>query len=74
MWWRARAALIRPAAPADALVWPICDLTEPRVHQGLSASPNTSRKALTSTASPTLVPVPWASIRPMLSGVTPAWL
>ena len=36
-WWSAIAALNRPALPAAALVWPICDLTEPSAHR-LAAS------------------------------------
>ena len=37
LWCSASAALISPAAPAAALVWPICDLTDPRAHQVPSA-------------------------------------
>jgi hypothetical protein len=32
LWCSAITALNRPAAPAAALVWPICDFTEPSAH------------------------------------------
>ena len=34
LWYRASAALMSPAAPAAAFVWPICDFTEPIAHHG----------------------------------------
>ena len=72
------------AAPAAALVCPICDLTDPSAHHGcglrvpagcfsqLACSSYTPARAETSTASPTFVPVPWASTSSIVSGVTPA--
>ena len=63
LWCRARTALTRPAAPAAALVCPICPLTEPMAVCRGRAPPRsyTARSASTSAASPATVPVPWAS-------------
>ena len=66
------------AAPAAALVWPICDFTEPMAHHGrgfTDAPPlvvYTSVSAVISTVSPTFVPVPCASTSSIVSGDTPA--
>jgi hypothetical protein len=38
LWWSAKATFMRPATPAEALVWPIWDLTDPRAHQGSTLS------------------------------------
>src|SRR4051812_5405019 len=68
-------ALKSPAAPAAALVCPICDLTEPSAHHCGSLLPD-SRKATdspsNSAASPALVPVPCASTSSTVSGPKPA--
>ncbi len=66
--------LIRLAAPAAALVCPICDLTLPTAANCRSsvAASNTSRSAVSSVRSPTEVPVPWHSTRPTCSGPNPA--
>src|SRR6185295_4711350 len=61
--WRASAALASPAAPAAALRWPIWDFTEPRATDCLRArAPKAAVRTPTSTASPTGVEVPWASM------------
>ncbi len=70
----ARASLIRPAAPAAALVCPICDLMLPIAADDVPA-PEDCRKpesAESSVRSPTAVPVPCASKSPTLSGLTSA--
>jgi hypothetical protein len=68
--------LISPATPAAGMVWLIIDFTVPSAHEGSvpRRAPNTFDSAWTSTTSPTAVPVPWASIRPTVSGATPAAL
>ena len=61
-----------PATPAEALVCPIMDFTEPTAHQ-VPLRPEaeyTSARERISVASPTLVPVPWASTSSMVSGAT----
>ncbi len=60
---RARAALISPATPAAALVWPIFALIEPMVACAVSAPASRSARprARSSVASPTVVPVPCPS-------------
>ncbi len=66
------AALINPAAPAPASMWPMFVFTEPMTsgtsRPGRSAVPSASA----STGSPTAVPVPWASAYPISAGFTPA--
>ncbi len=37
-WWRASAALTRPAAPAAGMVWPIIDFTDPSTGRPVSRS------------------------------------
>ena len=66
LWCKARIVLIIPAAPAAALVCPICDLTEPNAIcclTGLSF-PKTICMELNSVGSPAPVPVPCASNKP----------
>ncbi len=72
-WCRASAALITPATPAAGMVWLIIDLTVPTAQRGCSPArpPNTRASASISVASPTAVPVPWASISPTLRGSIP---
>ena len=74
-WCSASAALIRPATPAVAFVWPIIDLTEPMATlcAGAPASANTLVSACTSAPSPATVPVPCASTSPTVAGEKPAW-
>ena len=45
-WWTASAALIRPAAPAAGIAWPIIDFTEPSAARARrrSAAPKTARE------------------------------
>ena len=59
--------------PAAHLVWPICDLTEPSVVEPGTAprSANTSVSVASSVRSPTTVPVPCASTRPMDAATPP---
>ena len=74
LWCNAKAALIKLAAPAAALVCPICDLTVPKAiccFFGLFA-PKTLVIEVNSVGSPTIVPVPCASIKPTLAGEIPA--
>ena len=70
----ASVALSMPAAPAAALRWPMFDLTEPSaIDPGATWLPEkASMRVLSSTASPTLVEVPWPSIRVHSAGETPA--
>ncbi len=70
LWCRAMASLIIPAAPAAALVWPICDFTLPTAAYALAsvASARTEVSAFSSVASPTAVPVPCASNSSTLAG------
>lgn len=74
LWCRASASLIMPAAPAAALVCPICDLTLPTAAYCFSSplSDTTADSADSSVASPTAVPVPCASNSSMESGETSA--
>ena len=74
LWCRARAVLINPAIPAEALVWPICDFTLPRAmwcRRGLFL-PKTPFIDSASEGSPAPVPVPCASMRPTVEGSKPA--
>ncbi len=59
-----------PAEPAAALVWPICDFTEPMAQKRAPwrRSPNTAASASSSAASPAAVPVPCASTSSTVSG------
>ena len=60
----ARTALIRPARPAAASVWPmlVFDGTDQqRLLAAIAHAPKTAPSAANSTGSPALVPVPWAS-------------
>ena len=68
------AALIRPATPDTVLRWPMFDLSEPNAQNCLAsvADRNTWCSASTSIGSPSAVPVPCASTKPIESGVTPA--
>ena len=71
LWCSAITVLKRPAAPAAALVCPIWDLTEPRLHQPASlrsVASKTMRSPASSAASPAMVPVPWASTISTVSG------
>ncbi len=74
LWCKANAVLIKLAAPAAALACPICDLTLPSAICCFLQlfSPKTSLRAVTSAGSPTMVPVPCASIKPTLVGENPA--
>ena len=68
--YKAKDVLIKEAIPAAALAWPIWLLTLPKpIVPGLAYGAKMSYKALSSTASPTRVPVPCASTRPMSPGV-----
>ncbi|CAM5319100.1 hypothetical protein SHIRM173S_02297 [Streptomyces hirsutus] len=70
----ASSTFSRLAMPAAMVVWPTLPLTEP-IAQDADAPParrNASVSALTSIGSPSGVPVPCASTRPISSGVTPA--
>ena len=72
----ASTALSRPAAPAAALRWPMFDLTEPSaIEPWRGARPcRTPRSRLpSSTASPTRVDVPCASMQVAGAGATPAF-
>nr|WP_262414574.1 hypothetical protein [Streptomyces sp. ST1015] len=70
----ARTALISPATPAAASRWPTLVFTEPTRHPPgcPPARSNASRSAVSSTGSPTGVPVPCASTYPMLRASRPA--
>ncbi|GIX45860.1 MAG: hypothetical protein KatS3mg131_0071 [Candidatus Tectimicrobiota bacterium] len=59
--------------PAAGMVWLIIDFTDPRAHQGCGPErgPKTRDSASISVASPTGVPVPWASISSTLRGGDP---
>ena len=77
LWWSASTAFTRPAAPAAAFVWPICDFTEPSAHHWPRASapstaPKIARSPPNSAASPAIVPVPCASTSSTVSGPKPA--
>ena len=62
-----------PAMPAAGMQCPIIDLTDPIATPARGSCPAQTRPiASTSVPSPTTVPVPCASSRPMLAGVTPA--
>ena len=68
--WRSAVTTLRSdTAPAEVLGCPMSDFTEPsaarRVRPG---PPNTRVIERTSVASPSSVPVPWASISPTVSG------
>ena len=70
-WCSASTALISPAAPAAAFVWPIWDLTVPSAHHppsGRPVSPKTCPRDLNSAASPARVAVPCASTSSTVSG------
>src|ERR1035437_7694948 len=71
----ARAAFSSPAAPAAPLRCPIFDLTEPSATElgGRLELLSTSIMLCTSTTSPTLVDVPWPSIRVAVAGDNPAF-
>ncbi len=70
LWYKASVVLINAAIPAAALAWPIWLLTLPKpMLPGLAYGPNSSVRASNSTASPTRVPVPCASTRPISTGV-----
>jgi hypothetical protein len=73
-WCRARVVLMSPARPAAHLVCPIWDFTEPmaQLPGAAPASVNTSVSVASSVRSPTTVPVPCASMRPICAGDTPA--
>jgi len=73
MIWDSRAidALIRPAMPAAASVWPILALTEP-TGSGRLRPVNTAARACISIGSPSAVPVPCASMQSTASGASPA--
>src|SRR6266508_2917018 len=64
----AMTVLSRPAAPAPALRWPILLLAEPSAIRLRSAPPKTLVRLSTSTTSPTLVLVPWASTSVAVAG------
>lgn len=60
---RHSTALMRPAIPAAASAWPMLVFTEPtRQRSSEARAPTMSARACSSTGSPTLVPVPWASM------------
>ena len=65
-WCKAIVALISPAMPAAALVWPILPLIEPITAgdtlESEAAACRARDKVRSSTASPTAVPVPCPSI------------
>ena len=69
----ARRTLTSPTAPAALIVWPTAVFTEPRAQK--PRSPVLRRKARvspsTSMGSPSRVPVPCASTKPMVAGSTP---
>src|SRR5208282_1692055 len=69
-----RVAFNIPAAPAAPLRWPKFDFTEPSATDpaGRSNVLSTSTMLCASTASPTLVEVPWPSIIVAVAGDTPA--
>ena len=71
--WTAHTAFSIPAAPAPALRWPTLLLAEPRAIEPFAAVLNTVERLSTSTTSPTLVLVPWASTRPQVAGSRPAF-
>ena len=72
-WRSASTALISPAMPAAASRWPMLLFTEPSAHEpGAPPRPKARVSAATSTGSPSRVPVPCASTRPMLAASTPA--
>ena len=64
-----------PAAPAAPLRWPKFDFTEPRAidPRGSCAPEKPSIKLFSSTASPTLVEVPWPSTSVHSAGDSPAF-
>ena len=66
---------VMPAAPAAPLRWPMFDLTEPSaIDPGATcACEKASIRLLNSTASPTLVAVPWPSIMVHSAGDSPAF-
>ena len=72
LWCSASTALISPAAPAAALVCPICDFTEPSAHHCGSLAARLARtpscSPSNSAASPAFVPVPCASTSSTVSG------
>ena len=75
LWCSAITALNSPAAPAAALVCPICDFTVPMAHHWRSLRPvssNAWRRPSNSAASPALVPVPWASTSSTVDAGNPA--
>ena len=71
-----RTTLARAARPDDASQWPMLDLTEPirRGSSGVRSLQNMLAIPLTSSGSPTFVPVPWASKYSTSAGLMPASL